>query len=785
MINPAKYNSVLQKASDEQLMNMLRRPDKIPSQFVVAEINRRQNMRQAAAVEQRRQARMQEMAMAQQQQAPMAMPQQGPQAMGMQSGGSTLLSTLGLNTNSPVTERYGIPPFDPNRETVAEYNFRVNQARRAKLQMEKLALADSGMEDIDEGPPPERPAASSIPTNETEPFFKFGGVNPEAVFSDGNPADIPKALSAGLRKLGSYKGAERNPSYPNAATINPRDTEKAVAAGLQKAASYRGTDRNPSYPNADTREARIRAAIDAMVDKNMSVRDAEGMYSNVASLRQGNTPAPVGFPGAVDFTPALGMGKGAGNSKNNKKEKPLTAQQAVANAYKAIEPDAKAAAALNNNEQTTNNEGGVKSLRPDPPQPVTVGGNQATTTTTATTSATKPEAGSGSNKEQTTNSVFGINSETQSYLTLTEAFNAEQEAMQDQLTALRLQLRDDDKKRLDGLTTDLNSLLKAQKDLAQVYDKTSRSPENIIFRSMLDAGIALMGTKESNFLAAVSEAGKQGLATFDNLTNEQKENLFNKYSAAVDIAKSKVDITSQINQLARGIDATDSTILAEQMASQAAAFDRTADAQSKDIETGLALSADERAEKVVKLDEGKLQIARETLEFNIESEEFNRDIKERAQTVAETLANSQIFRDVSSVQQADRRLDIMAEQLDLSRDELSWRQVAKKVDQQLAAIGLDKPADSVAKMEWMKTTFGEDGLKEILLGRDKVTGGITEKDILRAATDMYKSNPYELIPGKPDATPTEAIAYYTDAVRKALGQSGGGSGQSADPLGLN
>lgn len=120
----------------------------------------------------------------------------------------------------------------------------------------------------------------------------------------------------------------------------------------------------------------------------------------------------------------------------------------------------------------------------------------------------------------------------------------------------------------------------------------------------------------------------------------------------------------------------------------------------------------------------------------------------------------------------------MAEQLNLSRDELSWRQVAKKVDQQLAAIGLDKPADSVAKMEWMKTTFGEDGLKEILLGRDKVTGGITEKDILRAATDMYKSNPYEKIPGKPDATPTEAIAYYTDAVRKALGQSGGGSGNT-------
>ena len=58
MINPAQYNKVLQSASDEQLMAMLRRPDKIPSQFIVAEINRRQAMRQAQEVEKRRVAQM-------------------------------------------------------------------------------------------------------------------------------------------------------------------------------------------------------------------------------------------------------------------------------------------------------------------------------------------------------------------------------------------------------------------------------------------------------------------------------------------------------------------------------------------------------------------------------------------------------------------------------------------------------------------------------------------------------------------------------------------------------
>jgi hypothetical protein len=66
MINPAQYTQVLQQASDPQLMQMLKRPDKIPSQFVVAEINRRQSMRQAAMAERQRQAGVQEMMTAQQ-----------------------------------------------------------------------------------------------------------------------------------------------------------------------------------------------------------------------------------------------------------------------------------------------------------------------------------------------------------------------------------------------------------------------------------------------------------------------------------------------------------------------------------------------------------------------------------------------------------------------------------------------------------------------------------------------------------------------------------------------
>ena len=103
------------------------------------------------------------------------------------------------------------------------------------------------MEDIGEGPPPENNAASSIPTNRTEPFFRVNGRVVETVFSDGSPADIQRRLA--LYEAGWLK--TQKPSYPNAATINPRDTE-AIADGLKKAANFSGIGGSPSYPNADT-----------------------------------------------------------------------------------------------------------------------------------------------------------------------------------------------------------------------------------------------------------------------------------------------------------------------------------------------------------------------------------------------------------------------------------------------------------------------------------------------------------------------------------------------------
>ena len=113
MINPAQFNAVLSKANDSQLMAMLKRPDKIPTQFVVAEINKRQAMRRNAKAQQQTMAQRMPVAappmpQASQQMAPMGrqqpQPQQQPQRM--YEGGVPLpRPTIGIRNNNPLNLR--------------------------------------------------------------------------------------------------------------------------------------------------------------------------------------------------------------------------------------------------------------------------------------------------------------------------------------------------------------------------------------------------------------------------------------------------------------------------------------------------------------------------------------------------------------------------------------------------------------------------------------------------------------------------------------------------------
>ena len=204
MINPAQFNDVLSKASDQQLMALLKRPDKIPSQFVVSEINRRQSMRQAAQAQQRQQAIMQEQQRAAQN---MSAQMRGPrlqapnnmgQPVGMQSGGPT----RGIGDFNSFLE------YKLYMDEEAEGRRQRDALRQAEAQsieeMAGIATADAGMTNIDPAPTYlsdaeivalEDARMTGVDAGITEPFFQFGGFNPGAAFTDGSPADIVRAAS--------------------------------------------------------------------------------------------------------------------------------------------------------------------------------------------------------------------------------------------------------------------------------------------------------------------------------------------------------------------------------------------------------------------------------------------------------------------------------------------------------------------------------------------------------------------------------------------------------------
>jgi hypothetical protein len=106
MINPAKFQSVLGQVQDGQLMEMLKRPDKIPTNFVVAEINRRQAMRTQGKAQQATQAQNMSV-MPNPQMKPQAAQAQRPQQPQRMYDGGVPLSrpSLGERNRNPLNLR--------------------------------------------------------------------------------------------------------------------------------------------------------------------------------------------------------------------------------------------------------------------------------------------------------------------------------------------------------------------------------------------------------------------------------------------------------------------------------------------------------------------------------------------------------------------------------------------------------------------------------------------------------------------------------------------------------
>lgn len=817
MINPAQYTQVLQQASDGQLMQMLKRPDKIPSQFVVAEINRRQSMRQAAMADQQRQARVQEMMTAQQQ-----MPQQ-QQPMGMQKGGPSIVTALGGNINSPIPEQVGIPPFDPARETYMEYLARVGDAKNVA----RMATADTAMVTDADIERPDTTArgirdaemfisttssgnrgdvedlgsqASGVPSKasqreDTEPFFQFGGVNPGAVFTDGNPADIVKAASLLAPEQSSSSGGRNSPA--RADQVQPVSSEPPGSRG------DRSRRRSGTPTLEELRAAGIRSATDDMINTNMAVREAEGMYSGTGGLkskaggiRQGDTGGPIDYePGSTDFSSALGMGRGANNNKTPDKsdmDRTKTASESAAQALSAFSVDINA---------VNNNDKGVKT-----PGVVTGNDSQANTAPSGggTTSGgiTNTGTGSGDRSIDTSRVDTSSDKETPSQKSLAEQVAASNKVTLSTLSGGYDNLAAADKARAKVLEGELLKVTTAMEDMARIYDQNATTPENRIFRSMIDMGLALAGSKENNFLIALAESGKTGLQTFDRLNKEEKERLFKKYGAAVDLARTRADITGQINGLLASADRT--SLEGQTKVAEGEIADRGTilTASQADIQNQ---QTDRRGDQT----DVSLSTSVETGEVQLEQTDRGLDQKDRA--LDQTDEQLEISRDrlAMDADLGQQRIDVQREGNDIQlflggkKLELSALTAAatnanaqerNAIDRFIA----EKPAASVAYLDEVASRFGEDVAKQMILGKDKSGMDIDNSSITATArtfatTDFDQQNP---IPGvQPQGedgtfTQNQYFDYHLRNIRTSIYGSapGGSSGQAAannDPLGLN
>ena len=110
------------------------------------------------------------------------------------------------------------------------------------------------------------------------------------------------------------------------------------------------------------------------------------------------------------------------------------------------------------------------------------------------------------------------------------------------------------KERIDAANKAGLDLIKERQKYAAQLEKEGRTPENIVFTSLIQMGLSLMASPEVNFTQALGQAGQAGFATFQNLRKEQKDLVKEKYKRAYEIAESEYNHKMNISKLENELD---------------------------------------------------------------------------------------------------------------------------------------------------------------------------------------------------------------------------------------
>ena len=110
------------------------------------------------------------------------------------------------------------------------------------------------------------------------------------------------------------------------------------------------------------------------------------------------------------------------------------------------------------------------------------------------------------------------------------------------------------KERIDAANQAGIDLIKERQKYAAQLEKEGRTPENIVFESLISMGLDLMASSEANFTQALGKSGQRGFATFQNLRKEQKDLVKEKYKRAYEIAESEYNHKMNISKLENELD---------------------------------------------------------------------------------------------------------------------------------------------------------------------------------------------------------------------------------------
>ena len=651
MINPAKFQSVLGQVQDAQLMEMLKRPDKIPTNFVVAEINRRQAMRTQGKAQQAAQA--QNMSVMpnpqmkpQAAQAQQRQPAQQPQ--GMYDGGVPMRRpSLGERNRNPLNLRpltgeqfFGTTGVNKGYST---FDSDIAGLRAGFINMD--ASANRGIDNINDyinrfAPASDQPNAASTENYKKfvadavgvgvddkvdfrNPDFKKRLLKAQIVFENGQNRYSDDTINRAFELSGDLNTNPFGVNKRQVSTANPNQSpanmsnQQLVSKAQAQIAKYGSGNTGSGRPQIldtidelvaakDVRSLTALATDPSVVDtygqnaqtyaKNALGKMTANRQPLVPSQENAQTDrAGIGSISGRGFPTTNPLPKRIDDAKAAKTaEFPFGSQRDMAAAYSrlptpATQPEIQAtkdrARAIELREArerasefsdafppkkkaaSGSATGGInsdfslfglprnpfaKQFAMDKPTDGSLPGDDDGQARSSgiyggppiSPGDRKPGEALGKRLEHQITSRGGSSS------TAKAVVDAVKDSTKSSLGKTNLsqigelgffdtkikEISDQNKALLDTYNEGTTELIKARKELMAQFDAQKRTPQSMFFDALIQVGLDLAASPEANFGRALAGAAKQGIASYENMTKQQQENMFKKYKMAYDIA---------------------------------------------------------------------------------------------------------------------------------------------------------------------------------------------------------------------------------------------------------